>query len=99
MVCKIMRRESIDVEAFTEAQRDYSYHRLFPLSNFETLDQKTKYIERKWPYAIGSIDRRRTLFKTNKGHVWAWPCINPAGGYCKLLLGHAIAHHPAAVER
>lgn len=65
----------IVVDSLTEAQRYYI--RDGPLSlllNFETLDQKLEFTVTEWPRVIGSVDRGRALFKTNKeifglGHI------------------------------
>ncbi|PVH71223.1 hypothetical protein DL98DRAFT_521175 [Cadophora sp. DSE1049] len=66
IIRKIMRRVPIVVESLTEAQRHYICYELSGLSNFETLDQKLECIV-EWLKLIGSVDRGRTLFKTNKG--------------------------------
>ena len=66
VIRKIMRRVPIVVESLTEAQRHYIWYELSSLSNFETIDQKLEYIV-EWLKVIGSVDRGRTLFKTNKG--------------------------------
>ena len=66
LICKIMRRVPIVAKSLTEAQKHYICFELSSLSNFETLDQKIENIVR-WLELIGSVDRGRTLFKTNKG--------------------------------
>ena len=66
IIRKIMRRMPIVAESLTEAQRHYICFELSSLSHFETLDQKLEYIV-EWLKLIGSVDRGRTLFKTNKG--------------------------------
>jgi len=90
---KIMRRAPIALEALTSTERDYVHYLrdILDYPTYEQLNSETinelEYILKKWPQAIGSINRGRTLFKTTNamfglGHV----AIRP-GDVVTLLWG------------
>lgn len=65
-----MYRVPIVAESLTEVQKDYidrGPFYLWRLKILDQLDQKLELIVKEWPSSIGSINRGRTLFRTNKG--------------------------------